>query len=247
VVLRFLEGIANNALRLAAGAADIVITFLNALASVIREKAPELRAAGANIATAILDGITGGLASKARNVAESAIGVARGAVGGVTNFLGISSPSKVFMEIGAQMAEGMAVGLSRDTSAEKSARDLANRSVDAVRNTMAIIADDLTHIAEFNPTITPVIDLSQAREGAAELAGLMPNGPTFTPNTSLVTAQSIATSANPAQATLTSEPSARGEVKFEQNIYAPEQLSTADIYKQTRNQITLAKEELEVI
>jgi hypothetical protein len=37
-----------------------------------------------------------------------------------------------------------------------------------------------------------------------------------------------------------------GEVNFEQNIYAPKQLSTSDIYKNTRNQIRLAKEELSI-
>lgn len=246
VVLRFLEGIANNALRLASAAADIVITFLNALADVIREKAPELRAAGANIAGAILDGITGGLASKAKNVADSAIGVARGAVGGVTNFLGISSPSKVFTVIGAQMAEGMALGLSRDTSAEKSATDLANRSVEAVRLSLAKISEDISGINEFNPTITPVLDLTQVQADAALIAGMLPDNRTFVPGGTFAVAQSIARSPNPAQAVLQSDASSRGEVKFEQNIYAPEQLSTSEIYKATRSQITLAKEELEV-
>jgi hypothetical protein len=35
-------------------------------------------------------------------------------------------------------------------------------------------------------------------------------------------------------------------VTFNQTINAPEQLSSADIYKQTRNQITMAKEELNI-
>jgi hypothetical protein len=34
---------------------------------------------------------------------------------------------------------------------------------------------------------------------------------------------------------------------FEQNIYSPTQLSATDIYKQTRNQIALAKEELGIV
>jgi len=41
-------------------------------------------------------------------------------------------------------------------------------------------------------------------------------------------------------------PAGAGEVKFEQNIYAPTQLSTSDIYKNTRNQITMAKQELSI-
>jgi hypothetical protein len=42
-------------------------------------------------------------------------------------------------------------------------------------------------------------------------------------------------------------PTTPESVLFEQNIYAPTELSTSDIYKQTRNQITIAKEELSIL
>jgi hypothetical protein len=37
-----------------------------------------------------------------------------------------------------------------------------------------------------------------------------------------------------------------GDVIFNQEINAPTELSASEIYKQTRNQITMAKEELDV-
>jgi hypothetical protein len=41
-------------------------------------------------------------------------------------------------------------------------------------------------------------------------------------------------------------PPAPTEINFEQNIYAPTALSTNDIYRNTRSQIVLAKEELNI-
>jgi hypothetical protein len=41
-------------------------------------------------------------------------------------------------------------------------------------------------------------------------------------------------------------PTAAGNVTYEQNVYAPKQLSTADVYRQTRNLIAVRKEELAI-
>lgn len=246
VVLRFLDGVASNALRLANAAADILITFLNALAETIREKSGELRAAGANIASAIIDGLTGGLASKARSVADSAISVAKGALSGVTGFLGISSPSKEFYIIGQQMAAGMALGLSRDTSAEKAAVDLANRSIKGVQFAVAKMTDELNSIDWTQPVITPVLDLTQVRDEMAVLNGMLPNDPNILAQNAFAFASNIARSPVPNAVVTDSDTAPNSGITFEQNIYSPEELSPAIIYKQTRNQITLAKEELRV-
>ncbi len=46
---------ADNAVRFAKAAADVLIDFLNGLAEAIREKAPQIREAGKNIAGAIIE------------------------------------------------------------------------------------------------------------------------------------------------------------------------------------------------
>jgi hypothetical protein len=61
-------------------------------------------------------------------------------------------------------------------------------------------------------------------------------------------AQSISAISNGQQdpALATSAASGPTTIKFEQNNYSPESLSTADIYRKTRNQLAMAKEELAV-
>jgi hypothetical protein len=247
VVIRFLEGIAQNGVRLARAAFDILIDFLNALAAVIRQKSGELRQAGLNIALAIIDGITGGMASKAREVANKATDVARGALDAVGNFLGIGSPSKEFIKIGEFMVDGMVVGLSDTREVDGAAENMANTAISSMRTIISNISDEIGMIEDATPTITPVLDTTLVRDEAQRIASYISDLSTVVSPNTFGTAQLIATSPSPRQTTIDALPAeGRGGVSFEQNIYAPEQLSTGDIYKQTRNQITLAKEELDV-
>jgi hypothetical protein len=97
-----------------------------------------------------------------------------------------------------------------------------------------------------SPTITPVLDLSQVQRDAQLIGGMMPTA-SIPFNPAYIQAQTIARTATPVE-----EPTAEagatpgGDVVFNQTINAPTQLSTGDIYKQTRNQITMAKEELAI-
>jgi tape measure domain-containing protein len=245
-VIRFIEGIGQNGIRLAKAAADVVIDFLNALAEVIRQKAPELRAAGLNIAAAIADGITGGLASKAKGIADSAVGTAKGAIGAVEKVLGISSPSKVFIEIGQQMGEGMIVGLSDTRGVELAAEHMGNVAVKSTRAFLKRVIDEMRVIENVSPTITPVLDLTKVRAEADEMVKFLSDTQTFVPPFTLKTAQLVATSPRPGQEPFQPRTAEARGINFQQIINSPEQLSAGEIYKQTRNQITLAKEELDV-
>jgi len=246
VIINFLKGVSSNTLRLAEAAADIVIDFLNALADVINEKAPQLRAAGANLAFAIIDGMTGGFASKAASVAESARSVAAGAVNAAERFLGIRSPSKVFFEIGEFMAEGMALALDGDDSVARSSTALATRATEALRNSIDKAVSSVGDIPDFRPVIAPVLDLTDVRAGAKSISSLIGASNDLTPNVSFRQANAIATTSVPVPDASEEGVGGPNVVQFNQTINSPETLSTSAIYKNTRNQITLAKEELNV-
>jgi tape measure domain-containing protein len=89
-----------------------------------------------------------------------------------------------------------------------------------------------------NPVISPVLDLTNVRAGSKELSTLLGTDQAY--NQALAIAQTRVGT----QSDLASTSS--GEIKFEQNIFAPEQLSTSDIYRNTRTQINMAKEELKI-
>lgn len=246
IVISFIQGIANSAIKLARAAADVVINFLNALATVIREKSGELRQAGLNIALAIIDGITGGIASKAASVAQSFADMAGGALDAAKDLFGINSPSTVFRDIGNQIIAGLAIGIGEDKAVIKSVTSLAKNTTQAVQDSINKAMLEIDTLPEFNPVVTPVLDLTRVRGDAKALSGLMGDS-NFAPSVSFRQANAIAATSVPVdQSTSNDGDVVPSSVKFEQNIYAPERLSTSDIYKQTRNQITLAKKELNV-
>lgn len=247
-VLKFLQGVGQNAVRLARGAMQIMIDFLNGLSTAIDEKSGELRDAGIRVVGAIINGMTGGLASKAGDVANSAVDVAKGAMHKAKSFLKVVGDpySVVFMGIGESMANGMSMALNADTTVEDSAVGMVGRATDVFKNSLGQITSVLGETTEFNPTITPVLDLTQVAADASKISDYISATPVA--SVSLANANVIAADTNAAKSpdSTTATDVATGGVKFEQNIYAPEQLSTADIYKQTRNQITMAKEELRI-
>ena len=64
-----------------------------------------------SLGTRILEGIANGLSSGARIIADAAKNAAKNAFEAAKSFLGIESPSKLFRDqVGAMMAEGMAIG-----------------------------------------------------------------------------------------------------------------------------------------
>ena len=124
----------------------------------------------------MIQGFINGIASMATSVATKAKEVASGAVSTVKKFLGIHSPSRVFIEIGKFTAQGMSVGLDRYSRlAINSAGDLASNVVDSVRNPLSAVSSILNDDIDVNPTITPVMDLSNVSKGARLLNNMLGN------------------------------------------------------------------------
>lgn len=111
--------------------------------------------------------------------------------------------------------------------------DLASR-MSAFLGDVANQFDDM----DIRPTITPVLDLTEFQNEAQRLGGLI------SANTSYGQAIGIASTSRSSDESANSESLRSPEAKFVQIINAPTQLSTAEIYRQTRSQIEMAKHDL---
>ena len=87
----------------------------------------------ASIGVDMLRGLIEGIKSRASAVYDTLVGTVQESVARVKNFLGIASPSRLFMEIGQNVGEGFAVGL----------RDSAPM-VSSAMNDLALTADDMS-------------------------------------------------------------------------------------------------------
>lgn len=69
----------------------------------------------------MLTGLAHGIAAKAKDIYDTAKSVVSGAVNGVKGFLGIRSPSKLFAEIGKNIALGLGQGIRNNANAVRQA------------------------------------------------------------------------------------------------------------------------------
>lgn len=248
VIIEFVESLANNSLKVINAAADILVDFLHGLAEAIRTHSEELRDAGWDLAKAIMDGVSFGMFSLIGDVFS---GAGLGGTGWADELkaeakkqLESKSPSKKFIEVGEAITQGVGVGMYDTSPIASSTNHLKDTIITRLQDVFKKIPDAVDVMDEFNPVITPVLDLTRVQSDAGKIDGFM-KASAITPEVSLEGARIIS-----ATATLTKDDistptqTVPTEVTFEQNIYAPTALSTNDIYRNTKSQIVLAKEEL---
>lgn len=160
------------------------------------------------------------------------------------------SPSRLMHTIGEDVMLGLGNGLKAEWVPvsrwlDKTAGSITEKTKSAMNQTISALADNLDTMNEFNPTITPVLDLTKVNAEAKNLDRYL-NISAIQPTVSMSRANVIASTASLTDTETDEGISEPKDVSFIQNIYAPEALSTNDIYRNTKSQIALAKEELKI-
>ena len=208
--------------------------FLDKVKGWIGDTYTALKTAGKNLVI----GLWNGIVSMGGWIKDKIVGWGKGIIDSAFSVFGINSPSKVFMGIGRSLGEGLGMGITDNLDYVLSKADMMAKAT--------IEAFDSLDI-EDTPTITPVLDLTQMKSEASKIGKIVNFDGLIDPSVSYAQARSIANT-EVSNTDPTADPAYSGpsEITFEQTINAPTELSTADIYRQTRNIITLAREELEI-
>lgn len=105
--------------------------------------------------------------ARAKAMAEAAADAARAA-------LKVKSPSRVFMEIGGYVSEGFAIGIDNYSHyVTSSVGDMANGAIDSTKGVISRIADIINSDVDAQPTIRPVLDLSDVATGASAIGSML--------------------------------------------------------------------------
>jgi tape measure domain-containing protein len=244
VVVAFIKGLGDASVRIVQAAFDMVITFVNGLADAIKKNSGPLGDAAGNLANAIIDGLVNGLAHGAGRVASSAKNLAESALSSIGGWLGIHSPSKETYKLGVFTSQGLADGLTATADVVGNAsRSVAQTAMDALSQSLAGMSDVVHGNIDITPTITPVLDLSDVKKNASQI-GSMLNVKPISVNSSYTTAKiaSAGYSANqvqPQQDVAVTKQSA--PITYIQNNTSPKALSSAEIYRQTKNQLSATR------
>ena len=131
-----------------------------------------------NAGSYLMDGLKNGINNRKWVAINAAEKVAR-QITNITNAVfGEHSPSRVFMQIGRYLDEGLAIGINDSSDvATNSASNMANSVIGNVQNAISIAGDLFSANADAQPTIKPIVDLSEVRRGANAISGIFGSGP----------------------------------------------------------------------
>lgn len=128
------------------------------------------------VATNIALGFAKFLRMRVPQIYHLGIAIGNAVKNGVTDSLQIESPSRVMMKYGEYTVEGLADGITdNQRMAETASEALGNTVVASVSSPLEKIAAILRGEEEYDPTIRPVLDLTNVREGASEISGYFAN------------------------------------------------------------------------
>lgn len=245
IIIALLDGIGRNSGKIVQAGVDLVISFINAIADGIRNNATRVADAGFNIASALIEGVVKGIGQLVQRAVNAAIGVAKKMWEGITNFFSIFSPSKKMIWMSQMLVLGAAKGLEKyGHIAVDSAVDMSQDIVDSMAKTLDGVSTALgSDLIDFNPTIAPVLDLTQVKKEAQSLSDILAL-PEFDVSGSASSTQNAnngfennRNDDNPDDTT-----NDGGNIyNFTQNNTSPKALSEVEIYRQTNNLISKTK------
>ena len=181
--------------------------------------------------------------SKIEDLREAARELAEAAESEAEDELDINSPSKKFFRIGSFTGEGFVNGLkSYASTASRVAGKMADDTISVFTDSVRALANAMVEDYD-EPTITPVLDLSEIQNGSKAIGSLLDRNSglnlSATSNSARMAARDFNSSnSNPAAS---SNGAQAPTYSFTQNNYSPKALSRIDIYRQTKNQFSALK------
>lgn len=147
-----------------------ITSCLSTATTTIRGKYDSFYSAGSYL----VGGFAAGISDNAYKAAAKAKAMAEAAEKAARDALKINSPSKVFKEIGSGIPEGFAMGIGMlGGDVKQSVTDMASTAIKSTRSTMGTILDALSEDMDAQPTIRPVIDLTDVQTGANAINGML--------------------------------------------------------------------------
>ena len=213
-------------------AKDAFVQIINSCLTAIRNKYTDFYNAGKYL----VEGFAKGIDEYTWYAEARARAMARAAAQAAEAELDINSPSKVGYRIGGFFGMGFVNSLIDYTDKSYDAgASVAKSAKDGLRNAVSKIGDFIENGIDSQPTIRPLLDLSDVTEGAGRLSALLSRNQAMK-----ISAGMERDGASVVQNGGTT-PASGNNYNFTQNNYSPKALSRIDIYRQTKNQFSVLK------
>lgn len=222
---------------------DIVTNIIDGIVSMGKKLWDSVVKLGSNI----IDGIIEGIKNLGGDLVDAGLDALGDMVDGVKKFLGIKSPSRVGMSIGAFFDKGIIEGIfSLSKKVSSSATDVGKGAVSSMQKALTGVADILeSQNGSLSPVITPVIDMTDVDSGLNDISDRLSANRTLAisgvANMATKVASGMNASKDVVQTGVQNPAQSSVNYVFNQNNYSPKALSRLDIYRQTQNQFAKLK------
>lgn len=165
----FKNGVSNKLSDVKNAATDVISNVLSGIGG----KLSEFTSMGSNL----INGLKTGIQNAAYSAVSAAKGVVSDAISAAKNLLGIHSPSKVFADIGKYSDEGFIQGLkSYSSKVADASEDVGKSAINGISRAISGITDVLNFDMDMEPTIRPVLDLTNIQAGKKSLYNMFSDG-----------------------------------------------------------------------
>ena len=162
---KFVAGIKSRESKVKSACKNIA----SSCASAVRDKYTAFYNAGSYLVT----GFASGISENTWRAEATAKVMANAAEKAAKEALDINSPSKVFRAIGYSVPEGFAMGIDKMSNmVTASSINMASKAINSVKSSISRIADLVNTDIDSQPTIRPVLDLSDVRSGVGAIGSL---------------------------------------------------------------------------
>lgn len=202
---------------------------LNASVTAIRDYHDQFKQAG----TYLVEGFADGISENTYRAEAKARAMARAAAEAAEDELDEHSPSRVGYHIGDFFGLGFvnAIGTYAVKAYNVSA-EMADSAKTGLGNAIAKVKDMIDNGVDGQPTIRPILDLSDVEEKSHRLNTL------FSRSQALTVSTGIAAARGRNLQNEDTNPNTGNSYNFTQNNYSPKALSRTEIYRQTKNQFS---------
>ena len=122
----------------------------------------------------LVSGFVEGIDERIYKAEAKAAAMASAAYEAAKEELDINSPSKIFRALGTSVPEGFAMGIDKMSNmVDGSAVSMADRAINNVKNTISRIADIVNTDIDSQPTIRPVLDLTDVSSGVGSINSML--------------------------------------------------------------------------
>lgn len=202
---------------------------LNASVTAIRDYHDQFKQAG----TYLVEGFADGISENTYRAEAKARAMARAAAEAAEDELDEHSPSRVGYHIGDFFGLGFvnAIG-TYAVKAYNASAEMADSAKTGLGNAIAKVKDMIDNGVDGQPTIRPILDLSDVEEKNHRLNTL------FSRSQALTVSTGIAAARGRNLQNEDTNPNTGNSYNFTQNNYSPKALSRTEIYRQTKNQFS---------